>query len=133
VFCWKVRIKEEVRKWLMSLYAPKQKETPRLLSIKELYTPLGDRDSSRENKSTRKIPKQVFQTWKSEYIDEKHYLNLKSYQEKISTINFSFSMIKIWMNIWSGHGAIIQSRQYSREQEWAPQRQTFGGIAFFMT
>ena len=102
-----MRIKEEVRKWLMSLSAPKQKETPRLLSIKELYTPLGDIESSRENKSIPKIPKQVFQTWKSEYIDEKHYLNLKSYQEENLDYQFFFfddkDMDEYMVRAWGHH------------------------------
>ncbi len=100
----KMPIKEKVEQWLMRLSGLKNNQTTKLLSIKDLYTSIGAIEASRDAKSTETIPKQVFQTWKTEYIDEGHYLNLKSYQEENRDYQFFFFddedidqyMVKAW-------------------------------------
>jgi len=83
-------IKEKAQQWLMRLFRRKHNQTRKLLSIKDLYNSIDDRETNQEAKPTELIPRQVFQTWKTEYIDEGHYLNLKSYQEENRDYQFFF-------------------------------------------
>jgi mannosyltransferase OCH1-like enzyme len=100
-------IKEKVQQWLMRLSGRKHNQIRKLLSIKDLYNSIDDRESNQEAKPTELIPRQVFQTWKTEYIDEGHYLNLKSYQEENRDYKFFFfddeDMDEYMVRAWGHH------------------------------
>ena len=100
-------MKEKVQQWLMRLSGRKHNQTRKLLSIKDLYNSIDDRESNQEAKPTELIPRQVFQTWKTEYIDEGHYLNLKSYQEENRDYKFFFfdddDMDEYMVRAWGHH------------------------------
>ena len=83
-------IQKKTMGWLMRLINSRRSSKMPTLNIKVLYTSTENQESSAPIKSTDKIPKQVFQTWKTEYIDEGHFLNLKSFHEENRDYQFYF-------------------------------------------
>jgi mannosyltransferase OCH1-like enzyme len=79
-------------KWLKRLFNTQKSSERTLLNIKDLYAQTGNRESElcTENLATNRIPNQVFQTWKSDFLDEEHYENLKNFQELNADYQFIF-------------------------------------------
>jgi len=79
-------------KWLKRLFNPQKSSERSLLNIKTLYTQIEDRESESrtEDLPTNRIPKQVFQTWKADFLDEEHFKSLKDFQELNDDYQFIF-------------------------------------------
>ena len=107
--CKRMYSQKALGKWLKRLFIPQKSSDSSLLNIKDLYTPTVDKESEScaEDLPTNIIPKQVFQTWKADFLDEEHYKSLRDFQKLNTDYQFVFyndkDMHEYMESAWGHH------------------------------